>query len=157
MSDRNGLGDFDFFVGSWNSIQRKLKKPLADCDDWEETSATTRCWQVFGGAANVDEVHFPDWGFSGLSVRLHNPATGEWSIYWVNSRNGELTLPPVTGRFSDGVGVFYEEEQYEGRDITVRFTWSDIAAATARWEQAFSLDGGQTWETNWTADFMRTD
>jgi hypothetical protein len=157
VSDRNGLGDFDFFVGSWNSIQRKLKKPLAGCDEWEESSATTRCWQVLGGAANVDEVHFPDWGFSGLSVRLLNPATGEWSIYWVNSRNGELALPPVTGRFSDGVGVFYDEEQYEGRDITVRYTWSDITATTARWEQAFSLDGGQTWETNWTADFTRTD
>ena len=82
MSDRNGLGDFDFFIGSWNSIQRKLKKPLTDCDEWEESSAATRCWQVFGGAANVDEVHFPDWNFSGLSVRLLNPATGEWSIYW---------------------------------------------------------------------------
>jgi hypothetical protein len=157
VSDRNGLGDFDFFVGSWKSIQRKLKKPLADCDEWEESFATTRCWQVFGGAANVDEVNFPDWGFSGLSVRLHNPATGEWSIYWVNSRNGELALPPVTGRFSDGVGMFYDQEQYEGRDITVRFKWSDITATTARWEQAFSLDSGQTWETNWTADFTRTE
>ncbi len=105
MSDRNGLGDFDFFVGSWNSIQRRLMKPLADSDDWEESSATTRCWQLFGGAANVDEVHFPD----------------------------------------------------EGRDITVRYKWSDITATTARWEQAFSPDGGQSWETNWTADFTRTD
>jgi hypothetical protein len=139
VSDQNGLGDFDFFVGSWHSIQRKLKKPLADCDEWDESSATTRCWQVFGGAANIDEVHFP-----------------EWSIYWVNSRNGELALPPVTGRFSDGVGVFYDEEKYEGRDITVRYKWSDITATTARWEQAFSLDGGQTWETNWTANFTRT-
>ena len=157
MSDRNGLGDFDFFVGSWTSIQRKLKQPLADCDEWEETSATTRCWQVFGGGANIDEVHFPDWGFSGLSVRLHDPATGDWSIYWANSRNGELGSPPVTGRFSDGVGTFYDEEEYQGRKITVRFKWSDITATAARWEQAFSPDGGQTWETNWTADFTRSD
>ena len=157
MSERNGLGDFDFFVGSWNSIQRKLTQPLADCDEWEETSATTRCWQVFGGGANIDEVHFPDWGFSGLSVRLHDPATGDWSIYWANSRNGELASPPVTGRFSDGVGTFYDEEEYQGRKITVRFKWSDITATAARWEQAFSPDGGQTWETNWTADFTRSD
>ena len=157
MSDSNGLGDFDFFVGSWTSIQRKLKQPLADCDEWSETSATTRCWQAFGGAANVDEVHFPDWGYSGLSVRLHDPATGKWSIYWASSRNGQLSLPPVTGGFSDGVGTFYEEEEYQGRNITVRFKWSDITARAARWEQAFSLDGGQTWETNWTADFTRTD
>ena len=157
MSDRNGLGDFDFFVGSWRSVQRRLAKPLADCTEWNESQATTRCWSAFDGAANIDEVHFPDWGFTGLSVRLHNPATGEWSIYWVNSRNGQLVLPPVTGRFSDGVGMFYDEEQYQGREITVRYKWSNITATTARWEQAFSLDGGQTWETNWTADFTRTD
>jgi hypothetical protein len=156
VSDRSGLGDFDFFVGSWSSIQRRLRKPLADCDEWDESSATTRCWQAFDGAANIDEVHFPDWGFSGLSIRLLNPTTAEWSIYWVNSRNGELVIPPVTGKFSDGVGRFYDKEEYEGRDITVRYTWSDITATTARWEQAFSLDDGQTWETNWTADFTRT-
>ena len=62
MSDGNGVGDFDFFVGSWNSVQRRLVKPLADCDEWSESRATTRCWSVFGGAANVDEVQFPDWG-----------------------------------------------------------------------------------------------
>jgi hypothetical protein len=157
MSDGTGLGDFDFFVGSWHSIQRRLTKPLAGCDEWVESSAATRCWQVFGGAANIDEVHFPDWGFTGLTIRLLNPATAEWSIYWVNSRNGQLLLPPVTGRFSDGVGMFYDQEQYEGRDITVRFRWSDITATTARWEQAFSDDGGQTWEANWTADFTRTE
>lgn len=156
MSD-DGTGGFDFFIGSWNSVQRRLVKPLADCTEWRETSATTRCWQAFGGAANIDEVHFPEWGFRGLSVRLHNPATGEWSIYWANSRNGELALPPVVGRFVDGTGLFYSSESYEGRDITVRYKWSDITATTARWEQAFSVDSGQTWETNWTADFSRSD
>ena len=155
MSD-NGAGEFDFFVGSWHSVQRRLVKPLADCSEWRESTATTRCWRAFDGAANIDEVQFPDWGFTGLTVRLLNPATGEWSIYWVNSRNGELGLPPVVGRFSDGVGMFYCNETYEGRDITVRYTWSGITQTTARWEQAFSLDGGQTWETNWTADFSRT-
>jgi hypothetical protein len=111
---------------------------------------------VLGGAANVDEVRFLEWGFTGLSVRLYNPETAEWSIYWASSRKGELALPPVVGRFADGVGLFYSQESYEGRDITVRYKWSDITATTARWEQAFSADGGDTWETNWTADFTRT-
>jgi hypothetical protein len=152
----NGIGGFDFLVGSWASVQRRLVKPLADCTDWHESRATTRSWQLLGGAGNLDEVHFLDWEFTGLGIRLLNPATGEWSIYWVNSRNGELGLPPVVGRFSDDVGLFYAEESYEGRDITVRFKWSDITATTARWEQAFSPDSRQTWETNWTADFTRT-
>jgi hypothetical protein len=148
--------NFDFFVGSWTSVQRRLVKPLAGSDEWTESAATTRCWQALGGAANIDEVQFPDWGFTGLSVRLLSPATGEWSIYWVNSRNGELAVPPVVGRFSDGVGRFYSDEDYQGRAIRVRYTWSDITATSARWEQAFSPDGGQTWETNWTADFTRS-
>jgi hypothetical protein len=151
----NGASDFDFFTGSWNSVQRRLANPLADCTDWLESAATTRCWQAFGGAANIDEVHFPDWDFTGLSVRLHNPQTGQWSIYWASSRNGELALPPVVGRFTSGVGAFYSEETFQGQDITVRYKWSDITATTLRWEQAFSPDRRHTWETNWTADFTR--
>lgn len=157
MSISNGPGDFDFLIGCWNSVQRRRAKPLADCDEWPESSATTRCWQLLGGGANVDEVHFPDWGVTGFSVRLHNPATGEWSIYWASSSDGQLTLPPIAGRFSDRAGLLYSEEEYGGRDITVRHKWSEITSTTFRWEQAFSLDAGQTWETNWTADFTRSD
>jgi hypothetical protein len=150
-----GVGDFDFFVGSWNSVQRRLAKSSAGATEWLESRATTRSWQVFNGAGNIDEIHFQDWGYTGLGTRLYNPQTQEWSIYWASSRNGELALPPVTGRFTDGVGLFYSEETYEGQDIIVRYKWSDITTTTARWEQAFSADKGQTWETNWTADFSR--
>jgi hypothetical protein len=148
--------NFDFLVGNWTSVQRRLVKPLSGTDEWTESQATTRCWPALDGAANIDEIQCPDWGFSGLSVRVLSPATGEWSIYWVNSRYGELALPPVAGRFSDGVGTFYSDEDYEGRAIKVRYTWSGITATAARWEQAFSPDGGQTWETNWTGDFTRS-
>jgi hypothetical protein len=150
-----GVGDFDFFVGSWNSVQRRLTKSSAGATEWLESRATTRSWQVFNGAGNIDEIHFQDWGYTGLGTRLYNPQAQEWSIYWASSRNGELALPPVTGRFTDGVGLFYSEETYEGQDIIVRYKWSDITTTTARWEQAFSADKGQTWETNWTADFSR--
>ncbi|HEX9031464.1 MAG TPA: hypothetical protein VF834_06430 [Streptosporangiaceae bacterium] len=152
-----GLGDFDFFVGSWDSRQRRLREPLAGCDEWDEFAATTRCWSVFGGAANVDELSVPDRGFSGLTVRLLDPATGDWSLYWANSRDGALALPPVSGRFTDGVGRFYSREDYQGRQITVRYTWSDITPSSARREQAFSADDGQTWETNWVAEFTRRE
>jgi hypothetical protein len=148
--------NFDFLVGSWTSVQRRLVKPLSGSDEWTESRATTRCWPLLDGAGNVDEVQFPDWGFNGVSVRLLSKATGEWSIYWVNSKYGELSLPPVVGRFSDGVGTFYCDEDYEGQPIRTRYTWSDITQTAARWEQAFSTDGGQTWEINWTADFTRS-
>jgi hypothetical protein len=155
FTQKSGTGDFDFYVGEWDSVHRRRKEWLADCDEWYEFSATTRCWSVFGGAANVDEINCPDQGFSGLSVRLLDQETGDWSIYWVNSRDGVLGLPPVSGRFEDGVGRFYADEVLQGRSIRTRFTWSDITPDSARWEQAFSPDGGATWEANWVAEFSR--
>ncbi|SCG68336.1 hypothetical protein [Micromonospora inositola] len=147
---------FDWFVGTWTSTQRRLRTVLTGCDEWYEFPGVTRCWSVLGGAGNVDEVTFPTQGFSGVTLRLHDPASDEWSLYWASSRSG-LSLPPVVGRFGpDGRGVFTAEETYQGTPIVVRYLWSDITATTARWEQAFSVDGGGTWETNWTADFTRT-
>jgi hypothetical protein len=150
-----GRGDFDFFTGSWTAVNRRLRKPLAGDEDWDEFPSSTQCWPLFGGAANIDELSVPERGFSGVSLRLLDPATGMWSIYWANSRNGLLGLPPVVGRFTDGVGRFYAVEDYQGTPITVRFTWSRITASSARWEQAFSPDDRQSWETNWISDFNR--
>jgi hypothetical protein len=131
-------------------------KPLSGSDEWESTDGTLTCHNLFDGAANVDEVDLPGFGFKGISLRLLNPSTQEWSIYWVNSRNGQLALPPVVGHFDEhGVGEFFSEEEWEGREIRVRYRWSDITPNTARWEQAFSVDQGETWETNWDADFTR--
>jgi hypothetical protein len=150
-----GAGDFDFFVGSWTGRSRRLAKPLTGDDDWDEFSYTVRCWQLFDGAANIDEMKIPDLGFSGVSLRLLDPATGQWSIYWVNSRDGRLLLPPVVGCFTDGVGRFYSPDFYDGMQIMVRYTWSHVTATSAHWDQAFSTDGGQTWETNWITEFTR--
>jgi hypothetical protein len=157
VSAPSGAGDFDFFVGSWRGQQRKLRQVLADCDEWEEFTSTTRCWSLLGGAANLDEVAFHELGSGGVTLRLLDPATGEWSLYWASSRNGLLALPPTVGRFSGGTGLFYNDETYEGRQIRVRYTWTGITEVTARWEQAFSTDQGQTWETNWIADFTRQE
>lgn len=148
---------FDFLVGTWDTTQRKLVKPLSDNDEWETTGGTLRSFRLFDGAANVEEVELPGFGFTGISLRLLNPATQEWSIYWVNSRDGALQLPPVVGRFVDGVGEFFTDDDWHGQAIRMRYRWSDITATSARWEQAFSTDGGSTWETNWTAEFSREE
>jgi hypothetical protein len=150
----NGTGDFDFFVGSWDVRHRRLREWLAGCDDWDEFGSTTECWSLFGGAANIDELSVPERGFTGMSLRLFDPARGDWSIYWASSRDGRLQ-PPVTGRFRDGVGLFHGEDVYEGRPVRVRYTWSGITPGSARWEQAFSADGERTWEVNWIMDFTR--
>lgn len=148
-------GDFDFFVGSWAGRQRRLREPLSGCGEWDEFSSVTRCWSAFGGAANLDEVVFAELGYRGLTVRLLDPAAGRWSIYWVSSKDGLMDTNPVSGVFANGTGLFYCDQMWRDRAIRVRFTWTGITATTARWEQAFSIDAGATWETNWTADFTR--
>jgi hypothetical protein len=96
-----------------------------------------------------------DWfGFEGGALRLFDPATAQWSIYWFDNVVHRL-LPPVHGRFAHGVGEFFGTNEHDGRPVQVRFRWSGITEHSARWEQAFSDDGGDSWETNWVMDFTR--
>jgi hypothetical protein len=146
---------FDFLVGTWSSTQRRLRTVLDGCHEWYEFPGDLRCWSVLGGAGNVDEVTFPTLGYSGLTVRLYDAERDEWSIYWASTRAG-LGLPPQVGRFDEnGRGVFLSDDVYQGRPVRVAYIWSDITEDSARWEQAFSPDAGQTWETNWVAEFRR--
>ena len=148
--------NFDFLNGMWTSTQRRLREPLTGSDDWYEFPGHLRNWNVMDGAGNVDELTCHTEGFSGLTVRLYDQKTGDWSIYWASSTLG-LSFEPQVGRFGeDGRGVFLGKDVHKGQPVKVVYIWSDITDETARWEQAFSVDDGQTWETNWTADFRRT-
>lgn len=149
------MNDFDFFVGEWDVANRRLLDSLDSDSGWEEFGGTNRCWSLFGGAANIDEMECPERGFNGLTLRLFDQDTKEWSLNWSNSRFGRLD-PPVQGRFrEDGVGEFYGDDTYAGRAVRVRFLWSNITDRTARWEQAFSVDDERSWMTNWIMDFIR--
>jgi hypothetical protein len=150
----DGSRDFDFLIGSWNLANRRLKKVLAGCTDWEQFPSHTTSWSMFDGAANVDELACPAKGFFGLTVRLFDSAQQQWSLYWIGSRT-TIIDPPVVGRFNDGVGEFFGDDTYEGTPILCRFIWSHITPTTAHWEQAFSVDGGKVWETNWVNDLAR--
>ncbi|MEU4402841.1 hypothetical protein ACIQH6_24075 [Micromonospora orduensis] len=149
------MGDFDFLVGTWNVVNRRLRERLVGSDEWEEFPGVSVAHTFFGGGGHFDEITFPTKGFSGATLRIFDPATEQWSIYWMNSGRGEVEQPPMVGRFVDGVGRFYADDQHEGRPVRCRFIWSDISATTARWEQAFSVDGERTWETNWIMTFDR--
>lgn len=146
------MGDFDFLVGSWSVLNRRLTERLVDSDDWVEFTAPATSWSLFDGMANVDEIAFPD-GSRGLTLRMFDRTREEWSLYWGSTEKGTL-FPPVVGRFTDGRGVFYGDDTEGGKPVRVRFVWSDIAPNSARWEQAFSVDG-HTWEINWTMQFTR--
>ncbi|MDQ1049850.1 hypothetical protein [Streptomyces sp. V4I2] len=146
--------DFDFLHGEWEVHHRRRTDFLDPDSSWEEFGATSRCWSLFDGAANIDEIDMPHLGSKGLTLRLFDRASEHWSLNWSSSRSGKL-FPPVTGRFEGGRGEFHGDDTHEGKDVRVRFVWSGISATTARWEQAFSLDGGAIWVTNWSMDFSR--
>ena len=114
------MNDFDFLAGSWDVTNRRLTKPLVGSDDWDAFPATSECVRLFDGAANFDWITFPTKGFSGLTLRLYEPARGQWSLYWASSRNGELP-PPVVGGFLNGRGEFYCDDTYDGQPIRKLF------------------------------------
>ena len=146
--------DFDFFMGRWTVQNRRLTERLAGSDEWEEFESTSVAHPILGGLGNEDEFRTRHaGGFIGMSFRFFDPVKRRWSIYWADSRRpGELD-PPVFGTFSGDIGVFEGEDEFEGRPIRVRFIWSGTRTRTPRWEQAFSVDDGETWETNWIMDF----
>lgn len=146
--------DFDFLHGSWDVVNRRLVKLLVGSDEWDEFPGRSVCHGFFGGAGSFEEISFPTKGFSGMTMRMFDPDKREWSIYWVNSRTG-LLQPPVYGRFAGGVGTFYGDDEHEGTPVRVRYLWSKITPTSGRWEQAYSTDDEQTWETNWIMEFTR--
>jgi hypothetical protein len=155
---RSSARDFDFWMGKWNVRNRRLRERLAGSDEWDEFEATSAAWPLLDGLGNQDEFR-TDYagGFIGMSFRFFDAETRQWWIYWADSRRpGELD-PPVVGSFEGDIGAFYSEEELDGRPITVRFIWSGVTTPTPRWEQAFSVDGGETWETNWIMDFTRRE
>ena len=148
--------DFDFWPGEWHVHNRRLRERLAGSDEWEEFEATSTARKILDGHGNEDEFRTDhDGGFVGMSFRFFAPVTRLWSIYWADSRRPGVLDPPVLGSFSGDVGVFEGDDVLRGRAIRVRFVWSRVTTPTPRWEQAFSDDGGATWETNWVMEFAR--
>jgi hypothetical protein len=155
----DGRHDFDFLFGQWNVRNQRLRHPLSGSTEWYEFSSTVTEMPLLGGLANLeqyDALEAGDRSIHAVAMRLYDVASHRWSIYWGTAGQGAFETP-VIGRFEDGVGSFYNREQFEGRDVVVRFTWSQIDANHCRWEQAFSADDGRSWEVNWTMDFTRAE
>ena len=145
---RDGQHDFDWDIGTWKTHQRRLLHPLTGSTTWVEydgTDVVTKLWD--GGNMGQIKADGPAGHLELFTLRLYNPETHEWNIYFTNSGGGPLS-PPVIGRFNDGHGEFIDQEPYGGRTILVRFSISNITSSSARFAQAFSADGGKTWEEN---------
>jgi hypothetical protein len=148
--------DWDWLVGRWNVRHHKLKARLAGSAEWEDFAGTSVLWLTLGGLGTVDDNVFsaPGGTYRAVGVRAYDVKSGEWSIWWLDERNPTID-PPVKGGFKNGVGEFSAPDTLNGRPIVVRYRWSEITPTSARWEQAFSPDGGATWEVNWIMRFER--
>lgn len=151
-TERDGQHDFDFEIGTWKTHLSRRLHPLTGSNTWVEMEGTTVVRKVWNGKANLVELvaDGPSGHFEGLSLRLYNPQSHQWSLNFVNSSAGVLSTPTI-GQFKDGRGEFYDQEMLDGRAILVRFVISEITPNSCRFEQAFSDDGGKTWEVNWIA------
>ncbi len=153
--------DFDFLVGTWDVEHHRLAAPLSGSTRWvTDANSQAAAWALLDGAVSLDEITFPDAAASGMSLRLYDADRDEWSIRWVSSRDG-LVGPPVLGRWSDGPGgpscrLVGDEVPQDGRPTRMTYEWDRITPTSARWQQAYSIDGEATWEKNWEMHFSRT-
>ncbi len=151
-----GAHDFDFHFGVWKTHIHRLKKPLTGSSNWTDYDGTSVVNKIWGGRASIFELEAdgPAGHLEGVGLRLFNPKSHQWSLNWTNSSDPVMTTPMV-GRFADGKGQFYDQEEFQGRIIMDRNGFSAITPNSSRFEQAFSDDAGKTWETNWIMTFNR--
>ena len=148
--------DWDFLAGHWRVQHRRLRQRLVGSNEWDSFAGTYVHWPVLGGHGNVSDnvMEFPSGTVRGMGLRAYDATTGQWSSWWVDSRNPASIGLPLRGRIDNGVGTFIGEEEAGGRLVTTRVQWSRLSSQSARWEQASSVDG-KHWETNWISEFQR--
>jgi hypothetical protein len=156
---RDGSHDFDFLIGDWKAHVRRRPDRLVGSNVWVEYDGISNHKKLLDSNANFEEfeVYSPDkkLHIKAQTLRLYNPESHQWSIYLVDLDKGTLGLPPVIGQFDGNRGEFYDQEDWKGRAILVRYMWLNISPKEARMEQSFSPDGGKTWEVNWICELSR--
>ena len=152
---------FDFEIGTWKIHLSRLQDRLVGSKTWVEFDGTSVTRKVWDGRANLEEFETdsPTGHIEGLTLRLYNPRTHQWRIYWANSKDPTLGQPvlPMVGEFKNGQGEFYDQELWKGRSVLVRFLWTNMTTGTPHFEQAYSDDGGKTWEVNWITNQTRVN
>lgn len=151
--------DFDFLMGNWRITNKILKKRLSNSNEWNESVAFSRCWKILDGLGNMDEFEMisrAGKSFKGNTIRVYSPTKKEWTLYWVDNWNPDLGVTKqTTGTFSNGVGTFYGEEEYEGKIVRQKFTWKSLGKDKAYWDQAYYDEQKGEWEINWIMLFDR--
>lgn len=154
------INEFDFILGKWRVKNRRLKERLKGNDDWIEFEADYESWHVLNGLGNMDQIETGEGKakFVGLSMRMFNPANGEWSIYWADTAHMDQGIKAqVKGTFDGKVGTFLGEDEYNNELVPLRFIWESKSEDHAYWEQAYFDKERGEWEVNWTMDFFRKE
>lgn len=148
----DGQQDFDWEIGAWDTKLQRLRQPLSGKKEWLEYRGTTTVTPLMDKRANIVEfdVQGPAGRIAGVSLRLYQPANGQWTLHFSNLANGLMT-EPMQGSFKQGRGTFFGHDTVDGRQVLVRFLIIPVSAKQWRFEQAYSPDGGKTWEDNWIA------
>ena len=158
MSERDGSRDFDPLLGDWDFHLRRLIRPLTGSDDWANLEGESHCRSIWGGRGQIDELSLTNLSdgskMESLTLRLYNPKAHEWLLYFAGGGNPSLGTPQ-RGRFVNGRGEFLDRDEVNGKEVIVRWIWTEIETTTPRFEQAFSADEGETWETNWITSQTR--
>jgi hypothetical protein len=157
LAQHDGQHDFDFEIGAWKTHLSRLDHPLTASTEWLDYEGTSVVRKVWDGRANLGELEVdgPAGHIEGLTLRLYDAHARQWNISWANGHEGFLDRSTMFGGFKDGRGEFFGQDSLDGRAIYVRFVFSNITPTSFRFEQAFSPDGGKTWEVNWKAEFTR--
>lgn len=156
-SKRSSKHDFDFLLGGWTIRNRKLKEPLTGRSEWEEFDATQNCQPILHGNGDFDIFSAEPGGkpFEGFTLRLFDPTTHLWTLYWADSNAVKLDGGKV-GSFNGDIGEFFARDVFGGKNIIVKFHWDKRRPEAPVWSAAFSDDEGQTWEWNWYAHFTKS-
>jgi hypothetical protein len=154
---RDGSHDFDFDFGTWTTHSSRLLHPLSGSKDWVDMDGVTVVTKIWGGRANLAQYRAegPAGVVELLALRIYNPTSHQWSIDFATPKVGTLGAVPGVGEFRNGRIDFYDQEEINGRAVLVRFSLWGVSADEARSEQAFSPDGGKTWEVNWVTRYTR--
>jgi hypothetical protein len=159
LPQRDGAHDFDFLIGNWKAHVRRLPDRLNNSNTWVEYDGISNHKKILDSNANFEEFEVTSTDkklrIKAQTLRLYNPTSRQWTIYLVDVDNGTLGLPPVVGSFTGNRGEFFDQEDFKGRAILVRYVWLNLSPQSARMEQSFSPDGGKTWEVNWICELSR--
>jgi hypothetical protein len=157
VDEQPGQRDFEPLLGRW-SFHLKARLPLTGSTQWIDYTGPGECTPLWHGRAQLDTINLegPTKHIEGLTVRLFNPKTHEWRLYWANSRDGLVVVPQI-GQYKAGHGEFYAQDVLDDKSVLVKFDWSALMSKSPHFEQSYSNDGGKNWEVNWISDQTRVN